>query len=60
MRSDFLLQCYRETPDTIFENYNNVTRACYLRLMWPRGRYDQLYNDVLHLCAEFRDSRPFL
>ena len=55
-----LAQCCRETPDSIFENYDYVTRACYLRLLWPRGRSDPLYHSVLHLCAEFGDSGPFL
>ena len=53
-------QCCRETPDSIFENYEYVTCTRYLRLLWTRWRYDQLYHSVLHLCAKFRDSRPFL
>ena len=53
-------QCCQETPDSIFENYDYVPRACYLTLAKPIRRYYTLFHSVLHLCAEFRESKPFL
>ena len=44
----------------IMENHTFVPRARYLRLLRRRRRYELLFDSVLRLCSEFRESRSFL